>query len=194
MSVARGVQLRARTCHAFLMEPMHPLEDGPIHPFAEWPNELVDRAPGVYTVWKDGKLIYVGMAGRGVPVAEVDEDGKAIPQKTKGLHGRLNTHASGKRSGDQFCIYICDHYVVPTLTESHLEELRAGPSALLDGLTKKFIRDHLGFRWSRTPSGKAANALENEVKRGDLKADRPLLNPAKPPKPRGGTPKSSRTG
>ena len=42
------------------------------------------------------------------------------------MGGRLKSHASGRRSGDQFCIYICDRFVVPTLTGEELAALAAG--------------------------------------------------------------------
>jgi hypothetical protein len=44
----------------------------------------------------------------------------------RGLWTRLNAHASGRRSGDQFCVYICNRFVVPELTPSQQRELAAG--------------------------------------------------------------------
>ena len=42
------------------------LEAGPLFRFADWPNDQVPRrAAGVYTVWRAGDFIYVGMSGRG---------------------------------------------------------------------------------------------------------------------------------
>jgi hypothetical protein len=66
-------------------------------------------------VWQDTELIYAGMSGRGTQA----EDFAARPDqpgKPKGLWTRLNSHASGIRSGDQFNIYIWDRFVVPMLT------------------------------------------------------------------------------
>src|ERR1700692_3036201 len=71
------------------------LETGPPHSFASWPDKEVPKLPGVYTIWKGDALIYVGMAGRGVAVAELNEEGQPV-KKTRGLYGRLNTHANGK--------------------------------------------------------------------------------------------------
>jgi hypothetical protein len=89
------------------------LETGPLHRFEEWPNELVPkRAAGVYTVWEGDRLLYVGMSGRAMTAEdlEVSDGGRVV---AKGLWTRLNAHASGHRSGDQFCVYICDRFVVP---------------------------------------------------------------------------------
>jgi hypothetical protein len=92
------------------------LETGLLHRFRDWPNDQVPkRAAGVYTVWDGDRLVYVGMSGRAMTAddLEVSPGGRAVP---KGLRMRLNAHASGRRSGDQFCVYICDRFVVPALT------------------------------------------------------------------------------
>jgi hypothetical protein len=92
------------------------------------------RAAGVYTVWRGAELIYAGMSGRGAQsedfVADPDRPGRAL-----GLWTRLNSHASGRRSGDQFNIYICDRFVVPVLTPGQLRDIACG-RLLLDQLIK----------------------------------------------------------
>ena len=94
------------------------LEHGPLHRFEDWPNTGVPNvAAGVYTVWQGNSYIYAGMSGRGATKEDlvvVIEDGRA--RTARGLSTRLKSHASGRRSGDQFCIYVCDRYVVPQLT------------------------------------------------------------------------------
>jgi hypothetical protein len=94
------------------------LETGPLHRFQDWPNEQVPtRAAGVYTVWDGDRLLYVGMSGRAMTAddLEVSPCGRVVP---KGLRTRLNAHASGRRSGDQFCVYVCDRFVVPGLRDA----------------------------------------------------------------------------
>jgi hypothetical protein len=89
------------------------VETGPLHRFRDWPNDLVPkRAAGVYTVWESDRLLYVGMSGRAMTAEdlEVSEGGRVV---AKGLWTRLNSHASGRRSGDQFCVYVGDRFVVP---------------------------------------------------------------------------------
>ena len=42
------------------------LASGPLFSFADWPVNMVPRrAAGVYTIWRAGDFIYVGMSGRG---------------------------------------------------------------------------------------------------------------------------------
>jgi hypothetical protein len=89
------------------------LIDGPPHRFAEpIAADVPTSGAGVYTVWDErGELVDVGVAGR-------NPDGA-------GLANRLRSHASGRRSGDQFCVYVADHYVLPELTREEVESIAA---------------------------------------------------------------------
>jgi hypothetical protein len=158
----------------------HELEAGPLHRFRDWPNDQVPkRAAGVYTVWDGDRLVYVGMSGRAMTAddLEVSPGGRAVP---KGLRTRLNAHASGRRSGDQFCVYVCDRFVAPALTPSQLQQLAAG-SLSLDGLTRRFVHDRLAYRYVVTADGIEAARLEAAVRRGALSVGPPYLNPLEPP-------------
>ena len=73
------------------------LQDTTALKFGDWPDVRVPRrAAGVYTIWRQENLLYAGMSGRGARVENftVGSDGK-----TAGLWTRLNSHASGRRSG-----------------------------------------------------------------------------------------------
>ena len=96
--------------------------------------------------------------------------------RRKGLWERLNSHASGRRSGDQFCVYICDRFVVPDLTNNELSAVGDG-SISLDQFTKSFIREELSFRFIEVEDGEAAYNLERQVKAGSLAIGKPMLNP-----------------
>lgn len=155
---------------------MRDLETGPVHQFRDWPIPEVPRvAVGVYTIWEEGHLIYVGMAGRGMEAGWSDADDDSAPPK--GLRARLNSHASGRRSGDQFCVYVCDRLVVPTLILAQQQALAEGKLSL-DRLTRDLIRERFAFRFVTADDSAAAFALERRVQRGELRAGRPLLNPA----------------
>jgi len=137
---------------------------GPLFRFADWPVGAVPQTPGIYTIWQDARFLYVGMAGRG-------------QASTSFLRGRLQSHASGRRSGDQFCIYVCDRLVLPQLTARQLADIGDGKLSL-DAMTHRFIHERLSFRFVSTADGPAAYALEREIKRDGLLAfSKPLLNP-----------------
>jgi hypothetical protein len=123
----------------------------------------------VYTIWhREGSFIYVGMSGRGF-TGGTEGNGKAGPW------GRLNSHASGRRSGDQFCVYVADRLVLPTL-HNRISEIADGTLSL-DRATRDYIRVNLGFRWTMMESGMAALALERRLQRGEAVCGKPLLNP-----------------
>ena len=145
------------------------LASGPLLAFADWPHAEPTKGPGIYTIWRGPQFLYVGVAGRGVPSSTA-----------RGLWGRLNSHASGRRSGDQFCIYVCDRLVLPTAVD-RLEEIVQGKLSL-DALTRQFIRAELGFRFLTTPDYASAIGLENRIKfQGLVDVGRPLLNPGAAP-------------
>ena len=148
------------------------LEKGRLYRFDDWPTGDLPRiAAGVYTIWRGTEFVYVGMAGRGN--AETKEQAK-MKGKPWGLHDRLNSHRLGRRGGDQFCIYICDRFIVPTLSPTELHEVGNG-ELLLDERTGEFIRAELAFRFMETPDGKKALQIEREVQQGGLLAGTPIL-------------------
>lgn len=168
-----GPRLRTRPFAFMAMLDSTPLGSGPIHWFADWPiADLPTTGSAVYTVWnRMGAFVYVGMSGRSAAATG------------KGPHGRLHSHASGRRSGDQFCIYVCDRLVLPGL-HNRLGEIADG-SLSLDGETRAYIRAELGFRWLSVSSPAEAFALETSLQRGGWDHGSPMLNPigTRPPRP-----------
>ena len=151
------------------------LEVGEAHRFADWPNPAVPKASaGVYTIWDGGQLIYVGMAGRGM--GTTPEELPDEPKKAKGLWTRLNSHASGRRSGDQFCGYVCDRFVVPALTPRELHQLAQG-ELQLDESTRAYIRGRLQYRFVPLLDAASAFRLERDIQAGALVVGKPYLNP-----------------
>jgi hypothetical protein len=157
---------------------VHDLQDGPLFSFADWPNDQVPRrAAGVYTVWRGDEFIYVGMSGRGAQREDFVADPRLEgPAKAKWLWTRLDSHASGRRAGDQFNVYICDRFIIPALTQDQQRDIGQG-ALLLDGMTKAFIRKNLDYRIKLYPSGSEALIAERDVRVGGLPAGRPYLNP-----------------
>ena len=102
--------------------------------------------------------------------------GRAGARDAKGLWTRLNSHASGRRSGDQFNVYVCDRFIMPALTPEQQREIAAG-TLFLDQMTKNYIRAHLSYRFVVFPTGKQALDAEREARAGGLPAGGPYLNP-----------------
>jgi hypothetical protein len=116
----------------------------------------------VYTIWDDaGELIYVGVAGRN-------------PQG-KGLASRLLSHVSGRRNGDQFCVYVADHYVLPGLGRGQVEAIRDGRLSM-DGLVRERIHAAFVFRFVVVEDYATALGIERAVKAGQLNSVPPRLN------------------
>jgi hypothetical protein len=150
------------------------LQDNTALEFADWPDRGIPRrAAGVYTVWHQQNLLYAGMSGRGAQGEDFTVGGDGKPA---GLWTRLNSHASGRRSGDQFNVYICDRFIVPVLTREQQQAIASG-QLLLDRMTRDFVRHNLTYRYLLCQGGSEALEIERSVRAGRLPAGRPYLNP-----------------
>ena len=117
------------------------LNQQPVHRFADWPNKDVPKGqPGVYLIYQKGRWIYIGMS-------------------FKNLQSRLNQHASGRRSGDQFCVYVSDRLVMKNLTDEQRVEISQGTYSL-DHQIRDFIRTELSYRYVLVWDDPTARALE----------------------------------
>jgi len=153
------------------------LRSGPSYPFADWPVSNIPRiAAGVYTVWRGAELIYVGMSGQGGGAGRDAVEAAQRRGRTWGLRTRLASHASGRRSGDQFCVYVDDVFVLPDLHRTQIEAIR-DRTLKLDDLIQDFIRNELTFRFAETSSGNDALELERVIKAGVF-GQQPRLNPS----------------
>jgi hypothetical protein len=130
-------------------------------------------AAGVYTIWRGAEFVYAGMSGRG---ATAESIAALDPERPWGLWTRLHTHALGRRSGDQFAVYMCDRFVLPTLTQKEFRLIGEGRLSL-DLKTRELVRESLAFRFIITRDGAQADALERRARRGALSAGPPFLNP-----------------
>jgi hypothetical protein len=156
------------------------LASGPLYRFADWPNpEVPNLRAGVYTVWDGPTFLYVGMAGRGLPSGAHLAPLESFTHRNRGLTDRLRSHASGRRSGDQFCIYVCDRLVLPTLSPDDLAEAGAG-RLNLDLRTRAYIHERLTYRFVVTDSSKEAHELERMIRESGLSGENPILNPRRP--------------
>jgi hypothetical protein len=148
------------------------LGHGPTYRFADWPNPAVPPAAGAYTVWDGDNLIYAGMAGRSLSADDVP----AATDSVRGLRSRLGSHATGRRSGNQFCVYICDRFVVPSLTPEQQRAVGSGTLSI-DRLVRDLIHTRLSYRFVACPDARSARTLERLARSGALDGQLPLLNP-----------------
>jgi hypothetical protein len=135
------------------------LASGTRYWFSDWPNLAVPRASGVYTIWDGETLLYVGLA-----------------RTNGGLASLLRSHASGRRSRDQFCIYVADRLVLPMLTRAEIRAIAAGELSF-DALVRDYIHERLWYRFAEIAEVGNCYAVESEIRRGGLAAGAPLLNP-----------------
>lgn len=139
--------------------------------FADWPNPDVPKvSAGTYVIWDQDRLIYCGMSGR-----KFDER-IAPTARLLGLYTRLHSHASGRLSGDQFCVYVANRLVLPQLEPGLLPRFATG-ELTLDSLTKDYIHRRFEYQFICNPSGRAAFALEERCRGGEIFGQKPLLNP-----------------
>jgi len=150
------------------------LSQGTAYTFGSWPNSAVPTyGAGVYTVWHgDGHFFYVGMSGRGITTNTIRRN---TPQ---GIYTRLQSHASGRRSGDQFCVYVADRLVLPALSQEDIAAIASGRHQM-DAFVRRYIHENLSYRFVMLPDGAAAYAVETTIKNGKWAHGRPFLNPGK---------------
>ena len=117
------------------------LNQQPNHRFADWPNkEVPEGKPGVYLIYHEGRWIYIGMS-------------------FKNLQSRLSQHASGRRSGDQFCVYVGDRLVMSKLSIDQMKGVFSGEYSLDDAI-KEFVRSQLSYRYLLVADDPTARILE----------------------------------
>lgn len=110
---------------------------------------------------------------------------RARADRRTGLADRLWHHGGGRRSGDQFCVYVADHLILPKLSAGDLADISSG-DLLLDDFVYVYIQDRLTYRVAVTPDVVIAREVEDAARGGALDAGKPLLNPLpalkRPPK------------
>ena len=115
-------------------------------------------------------MLYVNTAGKDLEKAQRSG-------KTKfGLISRLNSHASGRAAGDQFCSLLANRVIIPSLTSTQLNKFREG-SVTLDQMTKKYMRTNLEYQYLIVDNFQDAIDLEGHCKRGAIFEQKPLFNP-----------------
>ena len=140
--------------------------DVPLRPFT---TSNVSDIPSwgsiIYTVFLDKtEYIYVGIGGL---------SGKSVSERNP--RSRIIQHSQGRRSGDQFCIYIQDFFVIPQLIGKDYTPKKG----YLDQLTREFIQSRLTYRYlviQTEDSNKIVRQLERELQSNKYGHGVPTLN------------------
>jgi len=137
--------------------------------FEQNPREIIPAYGSIiYTVWdRDDNWLYVGIGGVGL--------GAQTPLEKRNPRSRIQQHRSGIRSGDQFCIYVHDKYIVPSLDLTNYQFNKGA----LDRLTRDYIRKYMRYRFMvfQTVDGNViVRKIEKELKDGLPNYGKPLLN------------------
>lgn len=96
-------------------------------------------------------------------------------KKRYGLITRLASHASGRLSGDQFCGYVANRLVVPSLQMDQISAFASGKHTL-ERLTKSYIHCRFEYQFVISDTSKQAYALEMEARRGETFCDGQLIS------------------
>ena len=119
----------------------------------------------IYTVFLDStEYIYVGIGGLAGKTAQ-----------DRNPRSRIIQHSQGRRSGDQFCIYIQDFFVIPQLIGKDYTPKKG----YLDQLTKEFIQSRLTYRYlviQTEDSDVEVRRMERELQRDLHGHGNPRLN------------------
>jgi hypothetical protein len=137
------------------------------------------RAADCYTIWHSGgHYLYAGMAGRGMTTASIAAARSTDRARVSGLRSRLTAHQNGRRSGDQFCVYVFDLFVLPCLTRDDIEDV-VNRTRRLDDDVRDFVRTHLLYRWYETADAVADFELERSLVAEGVRGTLPFINPGR---------------
>ena len=101
---------------------------------------------------------------------------RGVKVEERNPRSRIMQHSQGMRSGDQFCIYVQDHFVLPQL----LDKPYKAENGLLDRLVRDYIRDNLSYAYVIDQSVEGSSRVrdfERRIQQGAWRGVKPLLNP-----------------
>jgi hypothetical protein len=125
----------------------------------------VPRATGIYALWFEAELLYVGIARK-------DPASTSNPQAA-GIAGRLSTYRNARLTSD-FTIAVAFRFIVPYLTAMDRDSLATGDVGIrqMHSRTKAWISEHLTFSAAEAPAALAA-ATETAARRHGLPGSAP---------------------
>jgi hypothetical protein len=73
---------------------------------------------------------------------------------------------------------VADRLVLPTLAQDDIAAIASGRHQM-DAFVRRYIHEHLFYRFVMLPEGAAAYEVEKAIKKGEWEHGRPLLNPGR---------------
>ena len=96
--------------------------------------------------------------------------------KSNALTATKHDVRNAGRSDDQFCVYVANRLVIPSLRAEQLALFATG-ELNLDRLTKAYIRERLEYQFAVVETSGEAYSLERQCRDGLVFGAKPLLNP-----------------
>ena len=135
------------------------LFSGSLHKYSDWPNPDVPPRSGVYAVWQEEELVWVGSAGGS-------------------LKSRFEKHAKGQRRGSEFLKAVYARLMFRQLGLEKAMQMAGETQLLVDVITAKFVKDHLAYQYLTTPDEQTAEVIAKGICRGKTSHPKPFLNAA----------------
>ena len=70
------------------------------------------------------------------------------------------------------CVYVADRLVLPMLSTEEITSIASGRHHF-DAFVRRYIHEHLGYRFTVLPTGAEAYAVEAAIKSGELEQGPP---------------------
>tara|TARA_B100001769_G_scaffold234831_1_gene198901 strand:+ start:19 stop:528 length:510 start_codon:yes stop_codon:yes gene_type:complete len=148
-------------------------------PFSDTRKLLkIPERPGVYAIWKNEDLLYVGMAGRGW-------DYQTSKRGNGNLRSRLQNHAKARRN-NILAYYLIENYVGRKISKNQWEEFKdPSKNKTLQSEVQKYINTYLSYSYAvseikgknpRRYSGGVAAEWEKQLIAGVLDGIQPEFN------------------
>lgn len=110
-------------------------------------------------------FVYIGIGGiRGVTAED------------RNPRSRIMQHWQGMRSGDQFCIYVQDHFVLPQIVAKPY----TAQNGQIDRLVRQYTHDHLSYAYMIDQSQEGSRRVrdfERRIQQGAWLGIKPLVDP-----------------
>ncbi|MBG28951.1 MAG: hypothetical protein CMI31_02960 [Opitutae bacterium] len=135
------------------------LFSGALHNYSDWPNPDVPTQSGVYAVWHEEELVWVGSAGGS-------------------LKSRFEKHAKGQRRGSEFLKAVYARLMFRKLGLEKAMQMAGETQLLVDVITAKFVKGHLAYQYLPTPNEQTAEVIANAICKGKTRHPKPFLNSA----------------